>query len=204
MRNFLIFITLLFLSVPASSDNTKWILKSVKEIYQANEVFNQPIKTEIEFSNGHVASTRVIQFKFKDFITSKENVIFIIFSGRTCSHCDMNISIYIKAVAAEEYSIKRYSYPGKLKSYLNGELINDTRMFYGECLKQGEQTVIFYSHYRVTDGKWREGVYDVDFQANETVKNTDEIPYEKIKETETLKKLGKCFEVYGKVKHSES
>jgi len=43
----------------------------------------------------------------------------------------------------------------------------------------------------------------VGFQANETIKNTDGIPYEKIKETETLKKLGKCFEVYGKVKHSE-
>ena len=99
---------------------------------------------------------------------------------------------YIQAVDKSEYYRKRFGYPGKIKSYLNGELIDITRMFYGHCLKIGGQTVIFYSEYLGSDNKWHKGVYDVDFDGKNTIQNPAVIPYDTIKETEALVKKGRC------------
>ena len=187
------FIAALLISFPAYSEFGYWALKSVKEIYLDDERFpNWPSSTEIEFTNGHIAKTKVIEFKFVSFLHPPSDQTFIIFTGRTCKECDMSTSIYIQAVDKSEYYRKRFGYPGKIKSYLNGELIDITRMFYGHCLKIGGQTVIFYSEYLGSDNKWHKGVYDVDFDGKNTIQNPAVIPYDTIKETEALVKKGRC------------
>jgi hypothetical protein len=205
VKNIPIFISLIVLSSNVVAGFDEWRLKSVKQNYVIDQKYfhNSPSSTEIEFTNGHTAKTKVIEFKFITFLHSTEGETFIMFTGRTCTECDMGTSIYIKAAAKVEYDLKRYGYPGKIESYLDGEPISETRMFYGQCLVKGEQTIIFYSNYLGNDNNWHKDVFAVDFQGQSTIKNPNDIPYETIRDTEKLVKLRLCSEIFGRNRYSE-
>ena len=163
-----------------------------------------PSSTEIEFNGGHTAKTDIIEFELMNFIKSKSNNQFIIYTGRTCTECGMRTSIYVNSVSHKQYSSKsRYGYPGKLLYYLDGSLIEESRMFYGECTKLKDPTIIWYTRYLGDDNKWHKAVYDIDFKGTETIKNPTTISYETLSKTEELVKSGKCIEVEGMENHSE-
>lgn len=203
MRHSVVALLILLSALGSSSINAEWRLKSVKENYHTELPFTMPASTEIEFSNGHMATTDVIEFEFIDFVKSGHDHTFIIFSGRTCSECDMNTSIYIKSVSESEYSNGRFRHPGKLVSYMDGELIEESRMFYGNCLEIGDPTIVFYTLFLGNDGAWHKSVYDLDFDGNQIVKNPALVPYENLSQTELLVKSGKCREVWGATRSSE-
>ena len=204
MKTRYIILILLIFSTGAFSATEEWRIKSIKSNYSVAVPFLKPTNTEIEFNNGIIVKTNVIEFDILSFITSKDGVKFIIYTGRTCTECDMRTSIYINALSSKEYSSKnRYGYPGKLKYYLDGTLIEESRMFYGECLKQGDPTIIWYTRYLGEDKAWHNIVYDIDFNGKEIDENKNNLSYEKLTLTEDLVKNRKCFEVTGRDRYSE-
>ncbi len=203
MRNILIFLTVLLSSCSAIASD-RWQIKSIKENYEPNAVeYPFPESTEIEFRNGRVVKTNVIEFEFIDFIQSTTGDQFIIYSGRSCSQCDINTSVYLNLVADPEYGLSRYTLPGELYYYEDNSLLATSRMFYGECLKKEETTVIWYQKYLGDDNKWHQAVYDIDFQGAKVVQNSAEIPYGQLEKTEALVAEGFCREVPGEKMTSE-
>ena len=187
----------------ALASDSEWRIKSIKENYAVDVPFLMPIGTEIEFKNDHIAITDVIEFKYLDIIESASGNSFLIYTGRTCTECDMRTSIYIHAVSDKFYGITRYGLPGELYSYEDNTLLQKSRMFYGECLKEGEQTIIWYSNYLGTDDQWHKTVYDVDFDGIKVIKNPNNIPYDHLSKTEALVLKGKCRELQGSTTTTE-
>ena len=195
--------TLLLTTSPSVASENKWLLKSIKVNYLADPNFNQPSGTEIAFTNGHVAKAEVINFKLIDYLDSNEGNKFIIFSGRGCTECDMNTAIYINAAEDKIYGLNSFEFPGTLKSFEDERLLSETRMFYGACLTKGEQVVVFYSRFLNEKNKWQQKVDYFNFHGNHMTKNSTELPYKSIKNTEAFQEAGKCFEVYGVDGHAE-
>lgn len=203
MKNCILLI-LFLLSTNVYSSTEEWRIKSIKTNYAVTVPFLMPTNTEIEFNGGHTVKTDIIEFKLMSFIKSKSGTKYIIYTGRTCTECDMRTSIYINAVSASHYNSKtRYGYPGKIKYYLDGSLIEESRMFYGECTKKDDPTIIWYTRYLGDDNKWHKTVYDIDFKGMETIKNLNNISYKTLSKTEELVKAGKCIEVDGREGFSE-
>lgn len=188
----------------AYSSGEEWRIKSIKTNYAVTVPFLMPTNTEIEFNGGHTIKTDIIEFELLNFIKSKSGAVFIIYTGRTCTECDMHTSIYVNAVSDKQYSSEsRYGYPGKLMYYLDGSLIEESRMFYGECTKNEDPTIIWYTRYLGDDNKWHKAVYDIDFKGVKTIKNPNKISYATLSKTEELVKNGKCTEVEGQENSSE-
>ena len=201
-----LYITLVFLlSINiAYASGEEWRIKSIKTNYDVTVPFLMPSSTEIEFNNGHIAKTGIIEFELINYIKSESGGVFIIYTGRTCTECDMRTSIYVNAVSDKQYnSESRYGYPGKTLYYLDSTLIEESRMFYGECTKIKDPTIIWYTRYLGEDNKWHKSVYDIDFKGTETIQNPSTISYETLSKTEELVKSGKCTEVEGQENHSE-
>ena len=202
MRNIIIFLTVLLSSCSAIAKDL-WQIKSIKENYSSEIDYPFPESTEIEFRNGTVVKTGVIEFEFVDFIKSATGNQFIIYTGRTCSQCDMNTSVYLNSVADPEYGLSRYSLPGEVYYYEDNSLLETSRMFYGECLKKEEPTVIWFQKYLGTDDKWHQAVFDLDFNETKAVQNSDQILYRDLAKTEALVAEGLCREVPGIERTSE-
>ena len=77
----------------------------------------------------------------------------LLLSGATCTECDMNQSIYLLPLDVKAVEPPRYSYPGTLKAYDTGELVEKTRMFFGQCLSE-TNAVVWFSEYLGEDNKW--------------------------------------------------
>jgi hypothetical protein len=184
------------------ADDSGWRVRSIKTFYNTDVSFLWPINTEIEFVNGHVAKTEVIEFIFIDSLEASGHH-FLIYTGRTCTECDMHTSIYISDASESNLASKRYTLPGKIYSYEDNFLLQESRMFYGECLKIGEPTVVWYSNYLGVDNKWHKEAYDVDFNEGKVLKNKSNISYENIFVTEALVKDSKCHELAGTRQTSE-
>ena len=202
MKSILTTLILIILSTPVHADDNSWRIKSIKENYAIEVPFLLPTNTVIEFANGHMAKTDVVEFKLIDSFNIKDDN-YIMYSGRTCTECDMRTSLYISSSSNDEYSTEQYGYPGKITYYLDGSPLQESRMFYGQCLNEDEITVIFYTYYLGTDEIWHKSVYDIDFEENKVIKNPEEIPYDLLSTTEELVKKGICQELDGKDGHSE-
>lgn len=203
MRNIIIFLTVLLSSCSAIASD-RWQIKSIKENYEPNAVeYPFPESTEIEFTNGRVVKTNVIEFEFIDFIQSAEGNQFIIYAGRTCSQCDINTSLYINLVSDQEYGLSRYTLPGEVYYYEDNSLLETSRLFYGECLQKEEPNAIWFQKYLGDDNKWHQAVYNVDFDGAKVIQNPAQIPYSDLEKTEALVAEGLCREVPGKKRTSE-
>lgn len=94
------------------SANPDWQIKSIKENFWLESNFSYPTDTEIEFSNGHIAKTGVIEFELLDLITSDAGVVFVMSKGRACSERDMGTLLYVNAIHQATYDdYKRYGLP---------------------------------------------------------------------------------------------
>lgn len=81
---------------------------------------------------------------------------YLLLSAATCRECDMNQSIYIvpqKISVSRDY-LPRNSYPGVFETYDTGELAREIRMFYGRCLPEAIDVVVWYGKYLDENNRW--------------------------------------------------
>jgi len=117
---------------------------------------------KILFDDGTEFQTNLFELGFIAQLPTKQKIPYLILSGRQCTQCDANISIYIHSPSdgplKKEHEQTRYEFPGELYSWENGELIATKRTFYGEVFPNN-YGVIWYQSELDEDGTWVESTY---------------------------------------------
>ncbi len=202
MKHLLFILVTLAISLHATP--VEYRIKSIKTHFVTAVDFLMPNKTTIELNNGLVLTTDVIEFELIDFIETHDKHVFIIFSGRTCSECDMRTQIYIKNVKdTSQKNTTVFSYPGKVKHYEDEKLLETSRMFYGKCLSDTNSSILFYSHYLNKDNKWGKSLFVTKIKKDIVVEVKTSLKYDNLPETLKFVKKGACNEIEGKEYLSE-
>ncbi|SHF59997.1 hypothetical protein SAMN04487965_2355 [Microbulbifer donghaiensis] len=121
--------------------------------------------------NIQLSDHQVLKTALKEVKLISELHGYAIVAGRSCVDCDENTSIYIhkiprpgNGVSGEEGdpgSSDRYTYPGQYLDYESKQLVEKTRMFYGQCY-EGQPSLLWLSEYR--DGNtWIKSEYLIVF-----------------------------------------
>ena len=110
-------------------------------------------KSQLSFSNGDVVSYSLERIKPIAVLRTPSGSPRILLSGADCTECDMNESIYLLPLKNQTGILPRSAYPGNLKAYDTGELVEKHRMFYGRCLSN-EDSVVWSSDFVGDDNKW--------------------------------------------------
>ncbi len=110
-------------------------------------------KSQLSFSNGVVVSYSLERIKPIAVLRTPSGSPRILLSGADCTECDMNESIYLLPLENQTGILPRSAYPGNLKAYDTGELVEKHRMFYGSCLSN-EDSVVWFSDFVGDDNKW--------------------------------------------------
>lgn len=114
------------------------------------------LSTAIELSDGTKIIYPLVRVKGIAVLRAPSGKPFILLSGAHCIECGMNESIYVLRIKEDLYAraLPRYSYPGKWTTYDTGEPLETSRMFYGRCLSEPLDVVVWYAAYHRVDGGW--------------------------------------------------
>lgn len=95
------------------------------------------------FNNKSRINTRLYEMRYIESLTDSSDSTYFVLSGKICSECDENISIFLispKDTIKTLTELPSYTYPGKEYYYLNNELIFESKLFIGNCINNGEKT----------------------------------------------------------------
>lgn len=109
--------------------------------------------TLVTLSDGTNAVVPLVRVEAIAVLKTPSGKLRLLLSGATCTECDMNQSIYLLPLNPKAEEPPRYAYPGTLKTYDTGELVEKSRMFYGQCLS-GTDAVVWFGEYLGEDNKW--------------------------------------------------
>lgn len=112
--------------------------------------------TLVMLSDGTKFEVPLVRVKGIAVFRTPGGAPYLLLSAATCSECDMNQSIYIvpQKITVSGHYLPRNSYPGEFKTYDTGKLVRKIRMFYGRCLPEAMDVVIWYDKYLDKDNQW--------------------------------------------------
>jgi hypothetical protein len=87
-------------------------------------------------------------------LKSPSGVPSVLLSGRSCTECDENRSLYLVPLAYRDGKLLRYDYPGKLIDRDNGKTVQRVRGFYGDCAGTAKDSVVLMLSFKGADGHW--------------------------------------------------
>jgi hypothetical protein len=134
MRSLLITLFLVFvLALGCNHPSEKWVFKQMEG-------------SKAVFTNGKTFDSHLVHSKFWGQLKAKGKAPYLVFTGRECSDCDAEISVFIHSPSdgAMPEPPPEYPHPGKLFYYENNELIREGRAFIGQCLPEGKEGVIWF------------------------------------------------------------
>jgi hypothetical protein len=177
-----------------------WIPAKIETLYKEDPTgFKFPIGSMIYFDNGVKLSSDLIEMKYLGQLTAPTKVPFIIWSARDCTECDMNISIYIHSPTGGRIlkETPRYSFPGKLFDYESPALLEESRMFFGQCLPQFGASVIWFMKTKQEDGGWQQSVFLAEVTGDHITNQELKPPLPTPKDVAAQLKKHQCIEVPG-------
>lgn len=153
-------------------------------------------KSLIKLSDGTSFSVPLERLKPIAILRTPSNEPRFLMSGADCTECDMNISIYVLKPMDQSGLLPRSEYPGKLKDYETGKLVQKTRMFYGQCLTEND-SVVWSMDYVGEDSKWHH--QDSTMLMENDKLEVKELPKSRFKLKSVLEKVssGVCKELNG-------
>lgn len=153
----------------------------------------------LQFKSGKSYKTDLYDLKYIGQIANSNKAPFLIFSGRECSECDANISIYIHSPANGHLNVQngenRYGFPGTIRDYENNQPVSRSRVFYGQVLPD-IKGVIWYQEELTVKNTWQKSTFLVNL-TDGTKKETKTKGEEKLKLTQQLVAQGLCKEIKG-------
>jgi hypothetical protein len=160
----------------------------------------------LQWPDGHQVVTTLFGVKVIGQLPASKKSPYLILAGRVCKECDANVSIYIHSPAdgplRPESSQPRYSYPGKVRYYMDGSPLSEARMFWGRCLPSLGPGIVWYQHDKQEDGTWKRSVYIVEVIGDSlNGRFLDRPP--RVQTTLQLVRAGQCQEVPGEDMTSE-
>lgn len=163
-------------------------------------------RATVMFRNGTEIRSDVVDLQFIGQLAARDKPPYIVFAGRRCYDCESNLSIYVHSPTSGRMTkrTKRYRYPGRLYSHVNGQLIEETRTFFGECLPgHSAATVVWFVRTRRDTPEWRELVVLVESLGSSLNEETLADPAPSIEPTLTLVEQKRCREIPGRQMSSE-
>lgn len=116
----------------------------------------------IIFNDSSEFQTNLYELNFIAQLPTKTKIPYLILTGRQCTMCDANISIYIHSPSdgpmKGEHEQDRYGLPGELYYWEDGELIAKKRTFYGEVFPNNHG-VAWYQSELDEHGNWIKSTY---------------------------------------------
>jgi hypothetical protein len=166
--------------------------------------FDTIINSQIQLTNGKTIESNLNDLRYLGIVHSNNRIPFIVVSGKYCTGCDANKSIYIESLDAFKFNThrgeNRYPYPGILRDNESSELLQTSRAFYGMVLHQINGVIWFFNNQSEPNQTLIlltkiENGHKVDTSYIST-KNEIEV-------TLSLLKQKKCFEIKGEELYTE-
>ncbi len=120
-----------------------------------------PKNMTVEFRNGTQMRSDIVELEFIGQLAARNRPPFNIYAGRRCHGCESNKSIYVHSAFEGRMTrrTKRYRYPGQLYSRVDGQLVEETRAFFGDCLPgHSAATVVWFVRTRLDRVGWENEV----------------------------------------------
>lgn len=105
-------------------------------------------------ANTKIAIPLVRDVKAIAILRSAHGKPYGLISGADCVECDANNRVYVYPDPEPLTPGGGYFYPGELADYATGKVVQKVRMFYGRCISDESDSVIWFAHVLADDGKW--------------------------------------------------
>jgi hypothetical protein len=159
-----------------------------------------PKHMTVEFRNRSEMRSDIVELEFIGQLSARDKPPFNIYSGRRCHDCESNRSIYIHSAFEGRMTrgTTRYRYPGRLYSHLDGQLVEDTRAFFGDCLPgHSASTAVWFVRTRRDRIDWENEVQLVESLGSSLNIDTLKDPAPVVEPTLELVAQGRCREIPG-------
>ena len=156
--------------------------------------FEKVVGQTLYFKNNKTFKTNLYDLHYIGQLKAKHKAPYMILSGRNCNECDENISIFIHSPSdgpmKNEAEQIKYRYPGKELDYATNKLIFESRMFYGDCMANTNDCIVWVQKKLNDKGVFENSTLTVEVNNDKLKESTES------KDSLTLKKLfPKCKEL---------
>jgi hypothetical protein len=157
----------------------------------------------IVFRNGRRFQTGLFQVEFQGLLLASP-VPYVVLTGRGCTECDANISLYILSPVGgpAEATTRRLWAPGHETDRESRKVIRSSQAFVGQCLPGLGDVLLTYDSIIDTARQWHSGLFIAQIVAD-TVARELRIPPPPIATTVATVKAGRCRQIAGIDQESE-
>lgn len=117
----------------------------------------------IQLKDGQHIETGLADARLVAQLASSSGKAYLLIAGRDCIECDENTSLYLGELNSdklpEHMADRRNDYPGTLKDYESGEVVQVVRVFFGHCISDAGDQVIWFEESKTDSGKTMMGEY---------------------------------------------
>lgn len=133
-----------------------WRISRIERAMQASDGRGEHEKVTVHFSNGRAFEIPLHRAEPIAVLAGSDGTPFLLASGADCTGCDENNTLRFFVLGDKDIkgSGKRHTYPGSLTDYMSPQLMEKTRTFYGRCLSDSSDVVVWFQEYLGRDGKW--------------------------------------------------
>jgi hypothetical protein len=135
-----------------------WIITKIENFKEKSQIPGEDAdRTAVIFGNGKRLIIPLVNAKAIAVLKGPDETYFLFASGTDCWHCDENIGLRFYKLDGQPLTEakKRYTYPGRLYDYEDPKsLQQETRAFFGNCLNESNEAVIWFLKYLGDDSKW--------------------------------------------------
>ncbi len=159
-----------------------------------------PKNMTVEFRNRTEMRSDIVELEFVGQLAARNRPPFNIYAGRRCHGCESNKSIYVHSAFDGRMTrrTKRYRYPGQLYSRDDGQLVEETRAFFGDCLPgHSAATVVWFVRTRLDRVDWEDEVVLVESLGTDLSTQVLKNPAPNIAPTLLLVEQNRCREIPG-------
>jgi hypothetical protein len=144
------------LSANAESRRDPWELVGVDRVPRSELTIGDYEDVTVRFANGRSYKVPLYRTEPITVLRGEDGVAYLLTVGADCVMCDEHNTLRFFLLGGKELvgSGKRHSYPGTLKDYESSELVSKTRTFYGRCLSDKSDVVVWFTEYLGDDDKW--------------------------------------------------
>lgn len=159
-----------------------------------------PANLTIEFRNREQVRSDIVELDFIGQLKARDGAPFNIYSGKRCHNCESNRAIYIHSPTEGRMTTNtmRLRYPGRLYSRVDGSLVEENRVFFGDCLPgYSAATMVWFTRTRLDRVGWQDQVTLVESQGTSLRQKVLKDPAPLIDSTLDLVEQDRCREIPG-------
>ena len=159
-----------------------------------------PKNMTVVFRNRLEMRSDIVELEFIGQLSARNRPPYNIYAGRRCHGCESNRSIYIHSAFDGRMTRRttRYRYPGRLYSRVDGQLVEESRAFFGDCLPgHSASTVVWFVRTRLDRVDWENEAQLVESLGSSLNSSILKDPAPVIEPTLELVAQGRCREIPG-------